>query len=276
MLSCCAALLLAAQPSVAQPVNQDAPLMGAAQVDELVVLDINGSHAALRLLETGVDEVASEMCSTKPVACRYPGLPKPTSGVTLYLLELATQKLTPFVVNPTAFKGCGERRRCLSHAQAKRRLKGAKAAFAKAGLDITNKPQATHTISWAHKATEHVPPEPENPETTTADQMVLGISTIEQTLAWGGRKLVLRSTDTRSALEGEVVSEVLEGKSLVPQPPQLFDALGGWTDRALSARLRDAERFGVARACFGDRCGSPLKRRADPADPALNVDGFVP
>ena len=48
--------------------------MGAAQVDELVVLDINGS-AALRLLETGVDEVASEMCSTKPVACRYQAYP---------------------------------------------------------------------------------------------------------------------------------------------------------------------------------------------------------
>ena len=214
MLSCCAALLLAAQPSVAQPVNQDAPLMGAAQVDELVVLDINGSHAALRLLETGVDEVASEMCSTKPVACRYPGLPKPTSGVTLYLLEFATQKLTPFLVNPTAFEGCGARRRCLSHAKAKRRLKRAKAAFARAGLDITKMPQATHTIAWTHKPTEHEPPEPENPETTTADQMVFGISTIEQTLAWGGRKFVLRSTDTRSALEGEVVSEVLEGKKV--------------------------------------------------------------
>ena len=64
---------LAERRSTCQP---DA-LMGAARVDELVVLDINGSHAAL-LLETGVDEVASEMCSTKPVACRYPGLPKPT------------------------------------------------------------------------------------------------------------------------------------------------------------------------------------------------------
>lgn len=211
MLSCCVALLLAAQPGVAQPVNQDASLMGAVQIDEFVVLDIKGSHAALRLLETGVEEVASEMCNTKPVACRYPGLPKPTSGVTLYLLELATQKLTPFVVNPTASKGCGERRRCLSHAQAKRRLKRAKAAFAKAGLDITKKPQATHTIAWAPKPAEHVPPEPENPETTTADQMVLGISTIEQTLAWGGRKILLRSTDTRSVMDGEVVSEILEG-----------------------------------------------------------------
>ena len=214
MLSCCAALLLAAQPSVAQPVNQDAPLMGAAQVDAFVVLDINGTHAALRVLETGIEEAAGEMCLTKPVACRYPGLPKPTSGVSLYLLELASQKLTSFDVNPTAFKGCGERRRCLSHAKAKRRLKRAKAAFAKAGLDITKKPQATHTIAWAHKPTEHEPPEPENPETTTADQMVFGLSTIEQTFAWGGRKLVLRSTDTRSAMEGEVVSEVLEGKKV--------------------------------------------------------------
>ncbi len=208
MILCLTALLLSA------PVNQNAPLMGAAQVDAFVVLDINGSHAALRVLETGIAEIASEMCSTKPVACRYPGLPKPTSGVTLYLLELATQKLSPFGVNPTAFKGCGERRRCLSHAKAKRRLKQAKAAFAQAGLDITKKPQATHTIAWSHKPTKHEPPEPENPETTTADQMVFGLSTIEQTLAWGGRKLLLRSTDTRSAMEGTVVSEVLEGKKV--------------------------------------------------------------
>lgn len=47
--------------------QRDASLVRAAHVDELVVLDLNDRYAALRLLHRGVEEVASESCSTEPV-----------------------------------------------------------------------------------------------------------------------------------------------------------------------------------------------------------------
>ena len=205
MILSLAALLLAA------PANDGTPLMGAAQIDEVVLLDVNARYAALRLLERGVEETGSEMCSYKPVPCRYPGLPSPHSGVTLYLVDFNTNKLTPFEVNPTGRKGCDERRRCLSHAKAKRRLRAAKRAFRKAGLNIAKRPKQTLSISWAHQPTKHTIEEPENPEDIRPGEAIIGRKSIEQKVRWGGRDLLLRSVDTTGLTDGTIISEILEG-----------------------------------------------------------------
>ena len=207
MIVCLASLLLAAPTSGAS----GTPLMGAAQIDEVVLLDVNARYAALRLLERGVEETGSEMCSYKPVPCRYPGLPSPHSGVTLYLVDFNTNKLIPFAVNPTGRKGCDERRRCLSHAKAKRRLRAAKRAFRQAGLNIAKRPKPTLSISWPHKPTKHTIEEPENPEDIDPSEEVIGRKSIEQKVRWGGRDFLLRSVDTTGLMEGTIVNEILEG-----------------------------------------------------------------
>jgi len=100
------------------------------------VLDVNATHAAVKTIHRQLRHPEDD---TEPHDCRYPGLEKyPRFGVTLTLVELKTGTTTRFDVYDDAWHSS----ECTPFDKSKALLAKAKAAFEKAGLDITRKPTA--------------------------------------------------------------------------------------------------------------------------------------
>ena len=129
------ALLLAAL-ALAGPIERknEADALGWAETDLFQVLDVNATHAAIKVVFHHPGD-GDEML---PFNCKYAGMEKwPGSGVNLGLVELATGKIAKFEVYATAWTPD----ECLSHDASAAALDAAKKAFLGAGLDIAKKPK---------------------------------------------------------------------------------------------------------------------------------------
>ncbi len=130
------ALILAYSSAAAETIERgpEAPTVGWAETDLFQVLDVNGKHAAVKVIfhHTG------EEPDPTPHSCGYGGMEAwPTSGVVLAVVELATGVIEPFVVYAPAWDAEG----CLTEEASKAALAKAKARISAVGLDLGRKPE---------------------------------------------------------------------------------------------------------------------------------------
>jgi len=108
-------------------------LPGNGTTQEAVVLDINAQYAALKVVSFPED---LEFASLQD--CKYPGVEKnPGATVSLGLFDLKKGHIEEWEVYPAVW----DQDVCPPHEKSKAVLEAAKAAFKKAGLDISQKPQ---------------------------------------------------------------------------------------------------------------------------------------
>lgn len=120
-------------PAVAVRAENDLHTVRADALDLVEVLDVNDTHAALRVIHR-VEDPEGMM---EAVSCDYAGMQKyPKSGVKLAIFDLKTGQPEEFEVYAPAF----EPDQCLSHEASKKALDAAKARAAAVGLDVTKKP----------------------------------------------------------------------------------------------------------------------------------------
>ena len=173
--------------------SQKQGLFGSDTTDELSVLDINSTFAAVKLV---YHNEGDEMLRL-PKNCNYSGMQKtPTSGVSLYLVDLQKGNVEEFEVYKFTF----DNEKCSTPEESDANLQKAKDAFQKAGLDITRKP---------------------TPDVTATDKSI----------AWGPRPLNIRTSvkNNDEEMTGYATGELLSGSDVVYRTKRSFSlAMAGF------------------------------------------------
>jgi len=195
-------------------------LPGDGTTQEAVVLDINAQYAALKVVSFPVD---LEFASLQD--CKYPGVEtNPGATVSLGLFDLKKGHIEEWKVYPTAWIHDA----CPPHEKSKAVLEAAKAAFKKAGLDISKKPQGktfsekgltihgvTYTVKFQNGTS---PKDPIFAEVFGTDEEFAMMTAVTQTELWANGEVQYQLRDTY---------ETQMAGSLKIKPQKAYEVEGG-------------------------------------------------